>query len=99
MGFLEVAALTLSLEGWVEASQETWSVISGNWCELQSSSQAPLPSAPLDSAPHPHRREKAYQVWGPCGVVPDSAGSVDLKTGASDAALTGAWSQHTRSHP
>ena len=68
MGFLEVAALKLSLEGWVEASQETWSVISGKWCELQSSSQALLPSAPLDSAPPPSTGERRLiRYGGPVG--------------------------------
>ena len=56
MDFLEMAALKLSLEGWVEVYQETCSVISGGWCGLESSSQAPLPSALLDSAPLLHRR-------------------------------------------
>lgn len=58
MGFLEVAALKLSLEGWVEVYQETCSVISGGWCGLESSSQAPLPSALLDSAPLLHMRKR-----------------------------------------
>lgn len=62
MGFLEVGALKLSLEGWVEASQETWSVISGKWCELESSSQALLPSVPLDSAPRPPPQEKERRL-------------------------------------
>lgn len=69
MGFLEVAALKLSLEGWVEVYQETCSVISGGWCGLESSSQAPLPSALLDSAPPPpHEKERRLiRYGGPVG--------------------------------
>lgn len=69
MGFLEVTALKLSPEGWVEVYQETCSVISGGWCGLESSSQAPLPFSLLDSAPLLHRRKRKGSsgmgaLWG-----------------------------------
>lgn len=82
--------VTAELSPGVGRGMQECSVISGvGWA--QSSSQAPLPIHPFTVQPPPpqEKEKRLIRYGGPHAVVPNSAGSMDIKTGPSDAELTG----------